>query len=275
MRGTGLSKNKKSLVTDFPTPFCAKRRPVPKRVMNPLFLSAVFSERCLNPSGGLMRISIFGLGCFGAVAGACMAESGHDVVAVDTNAVKVNHLREGRSPVVEPGLDALIASGVAKGLLKATVDYEEAVMKSDLSLICVGTPANEDGSFKLDYIRTVCSQIGVALKKKNAFHSVVLRRAVAPGTARTVAIPVLEDCSGKTAGIDFGFGNNPGLLRESTAIYDYFNPPRIVIGALDNKTAQAISSLYKGINAPELVTEIDIAEGIKHTAHTQHTRRSA
>jgi len=217
-----------------------------------------------------MRISIFGLGYVGAVAGACIADSGHEVIAVDTDSIKVNCIRERRSPIVEPGLDELIASGVARGTLKATVDCEEAVLKSDMSLICVGTPSNKDGSLMLDYIRSVCSQIGVALKKKHDFHSVVLRSTVVPGTARAVAIPVLEDCSGKTAGEDFGFGNNPEFLRESTAIHDYFNPPKIVIGALDSRTAQAISALYKGINAPEVITEIDVAEGVKYADNAWH-----
>lgn len=220
-----------------------------------------------------MRISIFGLGYVGAVAGACIADSGHEVIAVDTDPVKVKCIQEGRSPIIEPGLSELISANAAGGLLKATMSCEEAVMGSDMSLICVGTPSNEDGSLMLDYIKGVCSQIGVALKKKEAYHSVVLRSTVVPGTARSVAIPILEDCSGKTAGIDFGFGNNPEFLRESTAIYDYFNPPKIVIGALDDKTAQAVSRLYKGINAPEIITEIEVAEGVKYADNAWHAMK--
>ena len=88
-----------------------------------------------------MRVSIFGLGYVGAVAGACIADSGHDVIAVDMDPVKVKCIRDGRSPIVEPGLDELIAKGVAAGKLKSTMDFDEAVMNSDLSLICVGTPS--------------------------------------------------------------------------------------------------------------------------------------
>src|ERR1700733_10978298 len=105
-----------------------------------------------------MRISIFGLGYVGAVAGACIADSGHEVIAVDTDPVKVNCIQRGRSPIIEPGLSELIAARVADGSLKATMICEEAVMNSDMSLICVGTPGNEDGSIMLDYIRSVCSQ---------------------------------------------------------------------------------------------------------------------
>ena len=217
-----------------------------------------------------MRISIFGLGYVGAVAGACIADSGHEVIAIDTDPLKVKCIQEGRSPIVEPGLGELIAARVADGSLRATMSCEEAIMNSDMSLICVGTPSNEDGSLMLNYIKSVCSQIGVVLKNKQAFHSVVLRSTVVPGTARSVAIPILEDSSGKKAGVDFGFGNNPEFLRESTAIYDYFNPPKVVIGALDDKTAEALSQLYKGIKAPQVITDIDVAEGVKYADNAWH-----
>lgn len=220
-----------------------------------------------------MRISIFGLGYVGAVAGACIADSGHEVIAVDTDIVKVKCIRDGRSPIVEPGLDEMIRKNVAAGRLKATSDAIEAVQNTDMSLICVGTPSNEDGSLKLDYIRDVCRQIGVALSKKDGYHSVVLRSTVVPGTARSVAIPILAEASGKEPGVDFGFGNNPEFLRESTAIYDYFNPPKIVIGAIDDRTAKAVSTLYKGIEAPEVITEIEVAEGVKYADNAWHAMK--
>jgi len=172
-----------------------------------------------------MQISVFGLGHAGAVTGACIADSGHDVIAVDTDAAKVRAIHAGRSPVVEPGLNELIGAVVARGLLRATTDYEEAVLNSELSLICVGTYGSEERSCKLDPLRSVCSQIGAVLRKKDRFHSVVLRSAVVPGTVRSVVLPVLEEASGKTAGVDFGFANSPWLLRESRALHDYFKPP--------------------------------------------------
>ena len=220
-----------------------------------------------------MKISIFGLGYVGVVSGACIAESGHEVIATDIDPIKVKCIQDGRSPIIEPGLSELITSNVAKGSLKATMNCEEAIMNSDISLICVGTPSNEDGSLMLDYIKSVCSQIGAVLKKKKTYHSVVLRSTVVPGTARNIAIPILEESSGKRAGIDFGYGNNPEFLRESTAIYDYLNPPKIVIGALDNKTAQAVSTIYKEIKAPEIITEIEIAEGVKYADNAWHAMK--
>ncbi|MEZ0262226.1 MAG: nucleotide sugar dehydrogenase [Alphaproteobacteria bacterium] len=217
-----------------------------------------------------MRISVFGLGYVGAVASACIAESGCEVVAVDTEVVKVKCINEGRSPIVEPGLDEMIRKNVQAKRLRATQDIEDAIKNSDMSLICVGTPSNADGSLSLDHVRNVCRQIGVALRNKKGYHHVVLRSTVVPGTARDVAIPVLEEASEKEAGVDFGFGNNPEFLRESSAIYDYFNPPKIVVGALTKATADAILQLYKDIKAPVAVTEIDVAEGVKYADNAWH-----
>ena len=139
-----------------------------------------------------MKISIFGLGYVGAVAAACIAEQGIDVIAVDTDAVKVKCLQEGRAPIVEPDLTALIKKAVDSGRLKATSDARQAVMNSTMSLICVGTPSDERGALKLDFVETVCREIGAVLKDKKEFHSVVLRSTVVPGTARRVAIPALS-----------------------------------------------------------------------------------
>lgn len=220
-----------------------------------------------------MRVSIFGLGYVGAVAGACIADSGHNVIAIDTDAVKVKCIQEGRSPIIEPGLPEMIRKNTAAGRLSATLSCEDAVMNSDMSLICVGTPSNEDGSLKLDYVEAVCAEIGAVLKKKTGFHIVVLRSTVVPGTARDIAIPALEKASGKKAGVDFGFGNNPEFLRESSAIFDYFNPPKIVIGAMDEKTGEAISALYKGIDAPEVITAVEVSEGVKYADNAWHAMK--
>ncbi|MCB9975823.1 MAG: UDP-glucose/GDP-mannose dehydrogenase family protein [Rhodospirillales bacterium] len=217
-----------------------------------------------------MKISVFGLGYVGAVASACLAESGFKVIAVDTDPVKVKCLNEGRSPIVEPGLPEMIKSNKEKGLLSATQDVREAVMNTDISLICVGTPSNQDGSLKLDYVEAVCAQIGEVLKEKDGYHSVVLRSTVVPGTARNIAIPAIEKASGKKAGEGFGFGNNPEFLRESTAIYDYFNPPKIVIGATDGKTADMMVEIYKGIKADQAICTVEVAEGVKYADNAWH-----
>jgi GDP-mannose 6-dehydrogenase len=217
-----------------------------------------------------MRLSVFGLGYVGAVASACIADSGHEVIATDIDPVKVKCILGGRPPIIESGLSEMIAKNVKAGRLKATSSCEEAVMNSDMSLICVGTPSNKDGSLKLDYVEAACQEIGKVLKKKKEFHSVILRSTVVPGTANNVAIPALEKASGKKAGEEFGFGNNPEFLRESSAIYDYFNPPKIVIGAIDYRTAQMMSELYRGIDAPEIITTVEISEGVKYADNAWH-----
>ncbi len=220
-----------------------------------------------------MKISVFGLGYVGAVASACLAESGFDVIAIDKDPIKVKCIAEGRSPIVEPGLPEMIAKHQKTGKLRATLDVREAVMNTDLSLICVGTPSNEDGSLKLDYVEGVCQEIGDILKGKDSFHSVVLRSTVVPGTARDIAIPALEKASGKKAGQGFGFGNNPEFLRESTAIDDYFNPPKVVIGALDDKTAQMMVEVYKGIDAENAICTVEVSEGVKYADNAWHAMK--
>lgn len=220
-----------------------------------------------------MRISVFGLGYVGAVASACLAESGFDVIAIDMDPIKVKCIGEGRSPIIEPDLPEMIKRNADNGKLKATLDVREAVMNSDISLICVGTPSNADGSLKLDYVEAVCAEIGEIIKEKDEYHAVVLRSTVVPGTARDIAIPALEKASGKKVGEGFGFGNNPEFLRESTAIYDYFNPPKIVIGAKDDKTAEMMKEVYKGIEADLVVCSVEVSEGVKYADNAWHAMK--
>lgn len=220
-----------------------------------------------------MRISVFGIGYVGAVTSACLSDSGHTVVAVDTNPVKVEYLHAGRTPIVETGLQELITKAVKKGRLTATLDAEDAVLNTDISLICVGTPSEKDGSLNLSYVKSLCATIGKALASKDSYHTVVLRSTMLPGSAMNVVLPILERESGKKSGKDFGFGNNPEFLREGTAISDYNNPPKIVVGALDKRTAAQIMTLYEGIDAPRIVVEISVAEGVKYTDNAWHAAK--
>lgn len=215
-----------------------------------------------------MKVSVFGIGYVGAVTSACLAKAGHKVVAVDTSPVKVLCIKQGRSPIVEEGLENLIRETVNTGFLTATTDYEEAVRETDMSLICVGTPSKKNGSLDLQYIETICRQIGQVLKDKDSFHTVVIRSTVVPGTLMNVVKPILEAASGKVAGQDFGLGNNPEFLRESTAIKDYYNPTQIVVGALDDKTAEQILRLYEGLEAPRTVTDVSVSEGVKYVSNS-------
>jgi GDP-mannose 6-dehydrogenase len=214
-----------------------------------------------------MKVSVFGIGYVGAVASACLVETGHEVIACDTFEAKVKCIQEGRSPIIEKDLPELIAKGTASGKLTATMDYIKAIENTDISLICVGTPSRADGSLNLDYVVALCEQIGSVIKNKPGFHIVVNRSTVVPGTIRNVIIPALERTSGKKAGVDFGVGNNPEFLRESTAVADYFHPTQIVVGATDEKTANIIMSLYDGIDAIREICDVTVAEGVKYVSN--------
>jgi len=217
-----------------------------------------------------MRISIFGLGYVGSVSAACLARNGHTVVGADTDAEKVDLINQGISPIIEPGLGELLSAVARCGRLRATTDPDDAVSNSEVSFLCVGTPSRENGSLNLDYVRRVSEQIGRALADKPDFHVVVARSTMLPGTIRSLVIPVLEEFSGKRAGCDFGVCVNPEFLREGTAIFDYDNPPKTVVGATDRTSLALLKSLYSNLKASFLETAIEVAEAVKYTDNAWH-----
>ncbi len=218
----------------------------------------------------MATISVFGLGYVGCVLAACLAERGHDVIGVDVNAMKVEMVNRGESPLIEPGLGELIHKNVSAGRLKTTQDTEWAVLNSDLSFICVGTPSNANGSLNTDYVTRVCEDIGSGLAKKNTLHIVVVRSTLLPGTTEEMLQPILENCSGKIAGIDFGIGYNPQFLREGTSIKDFFDPPYTVIGADDEKVIEAVKRVYSMLDAPLIEVPIKVAEMVKYVNNAFH-----
>ncbi|BAP41423.1 nucleotide sugar dehydrogenase [Pseudomonas sp. 21LCFQ02] len=220
-----------------------------------------------------MRISIFGLGYVGAVCAGCLSARGHDVVGVDISAEKIALINNGKSPIVEPGLGELLEQGIRTGKLRGTTDFSEAIRSTDLSMICVGTPSKKNGDLELDYIESVCREIGYVLREKNSRHTVVVRSTVLPGTVANVVIPILEDCSGKKAGVDFGVAVNPEFLRESTAINDYDQPPMTVIGEFDKASGDVLQSLYEELDAPVIRKDIAVAEMIKYTCNVWHATK--
>lgn len=217
-----------------------------------------------------MRISVFGLGYVGVVSAACLATDGHVVVGVDPNETKVDQIAGGRSPIVETDIDEMVRAQVAAGRLSATMDVAAAVRDTELSLICVGTPSQGNGSLDLKYVARVCEQIGAALAHKSGFHVVVARSTMLPGTMRDLVIPTLERCSGKVAGRDFGVCGNPEFLREGTAVYDYRNPPKTVIGETDARSGDVLASVYAGLKAPLIRTDVDTAEMVKYADNVWH-----
>ena len=217
-----------------------------------------------------MKISVFGLGYVGCVSSACFAARGHEVTGCDVSALKVEIISSGRSPIVEPGIEKLISEAVKEGRLRTTTDCAEAVLESDVSLVCVGTPSNPNGSLDLSYIERVCHQIGEALNAKTNFHIIAIRSTMLPGSIEGVVIPALELRSGKKAGRDFGVAINPEFLREGTSIKDFDNPPFTLIGADDEKTANVLRNLYADIDAPVITTGIKEAEMVKYACNCFH-----
>jgi GDP-mannose 6-dehydrogenase len=217
-----------------------------------------------------MKLSVFGLGYVGCVSAACFAREGHDVVGVDVSPLKVEIINGGKSPIVESGIGELIGEMVTGGRLRATTDSLEAIRESEISLVCVGTPSNPNGSLDLTYIKRVCKEIGAALEGKRARHTVVLRSTMLPGTIEGIVVPTLEVCSGKKAGRDFGVCVNPEFLREGTSLKDFYSPPFTLIGADDEETALVVRRLYSGVDAPSLVTGIKAAEMVKYACNCFH-----
>jgi GDP-mannose 6-dehydrogenase len=217
-----------------------------------------------------MRVSVFGLGYVGSVSAASFAADGHDVIGVDVNAGKVAAINEGRSPIVEPGLDELLKQGVAQKRLRATTSTEDAVNNSDVSLLCVGTPSRKNGSLDLSYLVRVSEQIGEVLKHKQAYHVVVVRSTVLPGTTQNMVIPALEKHSGKNYGEGFGVAVNPEFLREGSALKDFRQPPLTLIGHNHAGDAAQAKALYDKVDAPLFATSIGVAEMMKYTSNTWH-----
>ena len=215
-------------------------------------------------------LSVFGLGYVGCVSSACFAKEGHRVIGVDVSRAKVDMINGGRPTIVESGIGELVAEMVAAGRLSATTTAADAVRDSDVSLVCVGTPSRTNGSIDLRYVERVCEEIGAAIKTKSTRHTVVIRSTVLPGTVQRVVIPALESASGKRAGTDFGVCMNPEFLREGTSIRDFYEPPFTLIGTDDRSSAEAVSALYAGLEAPVHVTSTGVAEMIKYTCNCFH-----
>src|SRR5437667_4258097 len=217
-----------------------------------------------------MKISIFGLGYVGCVSGACFADMGHEVVGVEPNPLKVALINDAKCPIVETGLEALIERGVRAKRFRATEDWHEAIAGTELAIVCVGTPSNGNGSIDLRFVKRVAEQVGQALKTRAGYFTVVVRSTVLPGTMQETVIPILEQYSGKRAGIDFGVAMNPEFLREGTSIHDFYHPPKTVIGELDSRSGETLVELYKALPCPVVRVPIRVAEMVKYVDNSFH-----
>lgn len=222
-----------------------------------------------------MRISIFGMGYVGVVAGACLAKEGHDVVGVDVSPTKVDLLRRGVSPIVEEGIAELVRDMVASGRLRATAATADAVAATDLSLVCVGTPSAENGSLSLAAMDGVSGEIGDALRGKRGPHTVVYRSTILPGTTEDRLLPVLERRSGRKVGGDLFVGYNPEFLREGTSIRDFREPPMTVVGSRHDEVFRQMEAVYAGIKAEFVRTTVRLAESVKYLSNMYHAVKIA
>src|SRR5713101_7289632 len=198
-----------------------------------------------------MKVSVIGTGYVGLVSGVCFAEKGHDVICVDADKKKIAQIQQGISPIFERGLEPLLRKHIG-ARLSATSDLRRAVLDTELSLVAVGTPfsANE---IDLGFVRDVARQLGEILREKSAYHVVVVKSTVVPGTTEDVVLPILEQAAAKRAGRDFGVAMNPEFLTEGEAVQDFFFPDRLVLGAIDERTHYTLDALYAGFPSVERV----------------------
>lgn len=217
-----------------------------------------------------MRVSVIGLGYVGTVVAGCLAKNGHDVVGVDIEPRKVEMICQGRSPIVEPEIGDILGEQVEAGRLTATTDVATAVRQTDIVLLCVGTPAKSTGAVDLGYLRRVCEQVGEALRNHPGAPTVAVRSTVPPGTTRDVVIPVLEQASGLQAGADFGVCVNPEFLREGSAVRDFYDPPKTVIGEINRASGDGLAVMYADIPGALVRTDPETAEMVKYTDNVWH-----
>src|SRR5580700_6131172 len=210
------------------------------------------------------------MGYVGTVSAGCLAQDGHEVIGVDPVRTKVDLINAGQSPIIEADISEIIAATVKSGKLRATDNQDEAILQTELSFVCVGTPSQANGNLDLTYIRRVCELIGKALKNKLARHTVVIRSTILPGTMHQIVIPTLEEYSGKKAGVDFGVCNNPEFLREGSAVKDFNFPPKTVIGEVDRASGDTLAMLYARLDAPFIRTDLETAEMVKYVDNSWH-----
>lgn len=215
-------------------------------------------------------IGVYGLGYVGCVSAVCLASLGHRVTGVDVSDDKVNLLRAGRSPVIEAGIGDMTAQVVESGALTVTTATRDVVIDTDFSLVCVGTPSTDSGALSTAFLEQVTAVIGSALRDTERWHVVAYRSTMLPGTCETVLIPMLERLSGKRAGIDFGVCVNPEYLREGTSVADFFDPPKTVVGAGDQRTAADMRMLYADIPGDVMVVPTKVAEMSKYVDNSFH-----
>ncbi len=217
-----------------------------------------------------MNISIFGLGYVGAVSLACLARDGHSVIGVDIDPNKLELIRTGKTPVVEEGMVELMAQVAASGRVSVTTDIVQAVLDSDLSLICVGTPSAPNGSQDQSAMLRLAHDLGKAMREKDGRHVFVFRSTLVPGTVDEMLKPIIEQESGKKDGHEFEICFQPEFLREGTSIRDYDRPPFTVVGANAEAPVTRLRELFGHLPCEFHITSIRSAEMVKYCCNNFH-----
>ena len=219
-----------------------------------------------------MNISVFGLGYVGCVSLACLAKNGHYVVGVDINEQKVKSINSGVPTIIEPGLDKLMYEAYELGRISATEDSRAAIMNTDISIICVGTPSTNVGHLDLNNLYNLVTEISQHLSEKEKFHIISIRSTVKPGTSEDL-IKLIETKSEKKINKDFAVVYNPEFLREGSAIQDYYNPPYILIGSNNEMYSKEYSKIYNDIDCEIILSEFQIAEIMKYLNNSFHAMK--
>lgn len=218
----------------------------------------------------IKRISIFGLGYVGAVSLACLARDGHKVTGVDVDPVKLDLIRNRKSPILEEGIQELMRDVVSSGRVAVTSDASQALRDTELSFVCVGTPSAPNGNQDLTAILRLSEQLGEALRHKREFHTIVIRSTVQPGTVEEKIEPILERASGKKAGVDFGLCFQPEFLREGSSIRDYDHPPYTIVGGNCEQAVNVVREVFQHLEGRFMVTSIRVAEALKMSCNAFH-----
>ena len=221
-------------------------------------------------AGGIVRVSVIGLGYVGAVSSVCLARDGHHVLGCDIDAKKLELLRNGKTPVVEAGMAELVRDVVQSGRLTVTERLEDAVRQSEITFVCVGTPTDRNGTQNLDALLRVISQMGSVLAQIERYHHCVIRSTVLPGTLESLVRPLMERLSGKTVGRDFGLGFQPEFLREGSSVRDFDNPPFTVVGTFDEPSASALETLFGQLPGEFVRCSVAEAEMLKYACNAFH-----
>ncbi len=216
-----------------------------------------------------MNISIFGLGYVGCVSLGCLAKIGHRVIGVDVSQTKVDQINSGKATIIEKDIEQIICEQRKADKLEATTNSKDAVLRTEISIVAVGTPSSEKGHLNLEFIFKVAEQIGLALQDKAEFHIIAIRSTIMPGTCDKFAGKI-ESISGKKRNKDFAIVDNPEFLREGTAVRDYFFPPLTLIGSDNKNAAEKVADLYRQLPAEIVITELKVAEIMKYVNNTFH-----